>query len=135
MKILTTVLVFYTVLMLGIHLTSWKLMGEWFGTGENWVKRWLPAMRALRVEAFYWLLAMGTWSLWGLAGKALVALFAAIHIALWASVEWNQMQCRIRLGDGVPSRRLTLTVTLFDFVESFALIAVGYSAAVYLFRA
>jgi hypothetical protein len=134
MKILTAVLACYTVLMLGIHLTSWKLMGEWFGSKESWVKGWLPVMRVLRVEAFYWLLALATWSLWASVGKALVALFATIHIALWASVEWSRMQGRIRLGEGAPSRRLALTVTLFDFVEAFALIWVGYSAAAYLFR-
>jgi len=126
------ILIVYTALMLGLHLTSWKLVEEWHAVEDNWVKRWLPAMRVLRVEGFYWLLALGIWPLWPSFTKVLVAVFAAIHIALWIGMEWKRSHDRGLLGDGFLSRKLEIVVTTFDFVEAFALVALGYSAVRFL---
>ncbi|HVA00462.1 MAG TPA: hypothetical protein VMV34_02295 [Terriglobia bacterium] len=125
-------LIIYTALMLGLHLTSWKLVAEWQGAEDTWVKRWLPAMWVVRVEAFYWLLALAAWPLWSSLMEVLVAAFATIHLVLWIGMEWKRSHDRSLPGDGFFSHKLTLVVTTFDFVEAFALIVLGYSAMTFV---
>ena len=134
MLIVATVLVFYTVLMLAVHLSSWKLMESWHSAGKTWAKRWFPSHRAVRFEAAYWLIALIGWPLWGPFAAIVVAVFGAIHIGLWIGLEVKRMRSSLSMADNFSNRTVMFAVATFDFVECFALAVAGYSAALYLFH-
>ncbi len=135
MPALTVILLIYTVLMLGLHLTSWKLLEKWHAAEDSWVRRRLPVMRLLRIEAGYWLLALAVWPWWSFVTKVVVAVFAGIHIALWISTEWKRIHDGTLPGQGALTRKSVLVVTTFDLVEALALITLGYSALSLLLHA
>src|SRR3989304_10262848 len=100
MKVLSALLVLATVAMLGIHLTSWRLVGKWYAREESWVKNHLSPMRVIRGEAVYWSLALAAWPLWtSLVWKILVGLFAAIHLGGWLVAELRRSRLQVGLAD------------------------------------
>jgi hypothetical protein len=130
MRILALALVAYTVVMLVIHLSSWKLLQEWAGAEDSWASRRFSAKVALRVEAVYWLLVLAMWPFWQSAGwKALVAVFAAIHFGAWAAGELRS----VRAG-GMPAlpTKARRFIVGFDLVEAVALVAIAWLAVTWL---
>lgn len=132
MRILAFVLIAYTALMLLIHVTSWKLLQKWAGAGDSWAKRWFPSRAALRVEAVYWLLALAIWPFWPSTGwKAVVAVFAVIHLGAWLVGELRSAR------EGPPSvlpRKAHRFIVAFDLVEAGALVAIAWLAVVNLLQ-
>ncbi len=63
MKILVFVLLAYTAVMLLIHVSTGKLLKEWDGPAESWIKSQFPPQRVLRVEALYWSFSLAIWTL------------------------------------------------------------------------
>ena len=63
-KPFASILLFYALLALAMHLSSWEIVKRRYGEQDSWVKRRLPPMRVLRAEALYWLLGLLAWSLW-----------------------------------------------------------------------
>lgn len=124
MKILAVVIIAYTVGMLVIHLSSWKLLEKW----QRSVGAWFSPGMVLRIEALYWLLVLASWPFWPSAGwKTLVVVFAAIHLGFWMAGELRAM----RLGAlTAPPAKVNRYIVAFDLVEAVALIAIGWFAAV-----
>jgi hypothetical protein len=136
MKLLSAVLVAATLLMLAIHLASWRLVAMWYAGGSSWVHRHLPPLRLIRIEALYWSLTLAAWPLWGtLAWKLLVGIFAGIHIGGWVVAELRRPQLPAGLTDLGNRRVVTLAVTGFDLIEAVALVAVGLGATRYFLSA
>lgn len=132
MRILALTFAAYTVVMLVIHLSSWKLLQRWAGAGDSWTSRRFSAQTALRLEAFYWLLVLVMWPLWPSAGwKVLVVVFAVIHLGAWAVGELR----KVREG-GLPAlpTRARRFIVGFDLVEAVALAAIAWIAVVQLLR-
>lgn len=128
MKILAFVLIGYTAVMLAIHVSSWKLLRLWNGPGESWAKRRFSARTVLRVEALYWLLVLASWPFWPSVGwKAVVVVFAAIHLLAWVAGEARAVH-----AGGSPSlpRKAHRYIVGFDLVEAVALVAVGWLVVV-----
>ena len=135
MKVLSALLVLATVAMLGIHLTSWRLVGKWYAREQSWVKNHLSPMRVIRGEAAYWGLTLAAWPLWtSLVWRILVGLFAAIHLGGWLVAELRRSRLQSMVGDERKQRTVALAVAGFDFVEAFAPIARGGAAAGLLFE-
>jgi len=129
MKILALALIAYTVVMLVIHLSSWKLLQKWAGAEDSWARR---AQVALRVEAAYWLLALAVWPVWPSAGwKALVVGFAAIHLSAWAVGELRSG--RVGPLPAVPQKAHRFIVG-FDLVEAAALVAIVWIGVVQILQ-
>ncbi|HET8635398.1 MAG TPA: hypothetical protein VFL96_00950 [Acidobacteriaceae bacterium] len=132
MRILALALIAYTGVMLVIHFSSWKLLQKWAGAEDLWASRWFSAQVALRVEAVYWLLVLAMWPLWPSAGwKALVVVFAVIHLGAWAAGELRN----VREG-GLPAlpTKARRFVVGFDLVEAVALAAIAWIAVVQALR-
>ena len=119
-----------TLVMLAIHLTSWKLVQAWYGAPGSWVLRRLGPMCVLRMEAAYWALALAAWPLWWSSWlKVVVPACAAIHLAGWGAGEFHRSRVEARPAEERTRQRLVTAVTLFDFVESIVLLAVAWFAA------
>lgn len=130
MKILAFILIAYTAVMLLIHLTSWKLLQKWSGPEDSWTRRRLSAQVVLRIEALYWLLVLASWPFWpSTSWKAVVAVFAAIHLGAWLVGELRS----VRAGppQALP-RKAHRYIIAFDLVEAGALVAIAWFAAVHL---
>lgn len=124
MKVLAFVLIGYTAVMLLIHVSSWKLLKQWDGAGDSWVKRRFSAQVALRVEALYWLLVLASWPFWPSVGwKAVVVVFAVIHLFAWVVGELRA----VRTG-GSPSlpRKTHRYIVGFDLAETGVLVAIAW---------
>lgn len=137
MKILALVIAVYTLPMLLIHVSTTKILKAWSGGVGSWITRHFSPQRALRVEAFYWLLTLLVWSIWQpTAWKVLVALFAAIHLGIWLAAELGKIQLSGEAtGDHEHARRLDRAIIIFDLVEAVVLVAVGSLAVLYLMHA
>lgn len=129
-SILAVVLVAYTAGMLLIHLTSAKLLRKWNGPGNSWAKRRFPPQGILRIEALYWLLILASWPLWpSPAWKAVVVVFAAIHLAVWLAGELQT----IRSGaPTAPPPKAHHFIVAFDLIETIALVAIAWFAVFHL---
>ena len=134
MKYLASILLLYTVLMLAVHFSTWHLLTRWYGPSDSWVKRRLPPLRLLRIEALYWLLALAAWQLWSLRVKVVVGSFAAIHLVVWLAAELRSGRVAGGGLESGPRRPVALAITAFDFVEAFALASLGFLSAAFLFR-
>lgn len=130
MKILPSVLLAYTAIMLLIHVTSWKLLEVWNTPGGSWIKRRFSAQTALRVEALYWLLLLAAWPFWpSAAWKTVVVVFGLIHIGAWLVGERSVIRSGAPPAMPVKARRL---IVAFDLVEAVALVAIAWTTAAYL---
>lgn len=132
MKILASLVIAYTAVMLLIHLTSWELLRRWDAPGNSWIKRWFSAQTALRVEAVYWLLLLASWPFWpSAAWEVVVVAFAVIHIGAWLVGERRA----IRRGAAPASlAKAHRYIVGFDLVEAGALIAIVWSTVLYVGR-
>ena len=129
MKILVFLLLAYTAAMLLIHVSTGKLLKEWDGPAESWIKSHFPPQRALRVEALYWSLSLAIWPLWpSPAWKAVVVVFAVIHLGVWMASELHLI--RLDDGDAPPARtrKTHRLIIAFDLVEAGALVAIAWLA-------
>jgi hypothetical protein len=132
MRILAILIAVYTPAMLLIHLSTAKILKAWNGEASTWIKRRFSPRRALRIEAFSWLLALGAWPLWrGPAWKIGVALFSGIHLAIWLAGGSRL----IHLTAGEDGHDLTgahyRAIVAFDLIEAAVLVAVGGAALLY----
>jgi hypothetical protein len=134
MKIVALIIALYTLPMLLIHLSTAKILKAWSGVASSWIKRQFPPRRALRVEALYWLLSLAAWPLWRAAGwKALVAVFASIHLGIWLASELGKIQLSSEpKGSPADVRRLNRAIITFDLIEAIVLVVVGTLAVLYL---
>lgn len=133
MKSLACVVLAYTAVMLLIHVSTGKLFKEWDRPAESWIKRHFSARRALRVEALYWLLALAGWSLWpSLGWKALVVVFAVIHLGAWGASELHMLRLSVAGGSSAQTCKANNFIIAFDLVEAGALVALGWLAVLYL---
>ena len=129
MNLLVFLLLAYTAVMLLIHVSTGKLLKEWDGPDESWIKSQFSPQRILRVEALYWSLSLAIWPLWpSPAWKAVVVVFAVIHLGVWMASELHL----IHLDDGyAPPARTRKThrlIIAFDLVEAGALVAIAWLA-------
>lgn len=132
-KILVVVLIAYTAAMLLIHLASGKLLQKWSGPQDSWARRRFSPHVALRVEALYWLLILASWPLWpSVAWKAVIVVFAALHLTAWLIGELQAMRSGELTAPPVKSHRL---IVAFDLVEALALLAIAWFAAFHLLPA
>lgn len=132
MKILAVVLIVYSAGMLLIHLSSWKLLEKWKSPEGSWVKRRFPPQLVLRIEALYWLLILASWPLWpSTAWKAMVVVFAAIHLAVWLAGEVQTIRSGVVTAAPPKTRRF---IVAFDLVEAVALVAIAWFAAFHLLQ-
>lgn len=124
MKILAFVLIAYTLVMLLIHLTSWKLLQKWNGPADSWINQRFSAQVALRVEALYWLLVLVSWPFWpSAAWKAVVVAFAVIHLGVWLEGELRRARVGALSSPPVAAHRF---IVAFDLVEAGALVAIAW---------
>lgn len=129
-KILAVVLVVYTAGMLLIHLTSAKLLRKWNSPGDSWAKRRFSPQVILRIEALYWLLILASWPLWpSSAWKAVVAVFAAIHLAGWLA---GELQAARSGTPTAPPPKAHRFIVAFDLVETIALVAIAWFVVFHL---
>ena len=129
MKILVFLLLAYTAVMLLIHVSTGKLLKEWDGPAESWIKSQFPPQRVLRVEALYWSLSLAIWPLWpSPAWKAVVVVFAVIHLGVWMASELHLIH--LDDGDAPPARtrKTHRLIIAFDLVEAGALVAIAWLA-------
>ena len=130
MFLIAIALLLATLIMLGIHLASWKLVQAWYGAPGSWASRRLGPMRVLRFEAAYWALALAAWPLWSSPWmKAVVPALAIIHLAGWGAGEFHRARVEARPADESTRHRLAAAVTVFDLIETFALLAIAWSLA------
>lgn len=133
MKILAVVLIAYSAGMLLIHLMSWKLLAKWTGPGDSWARRRFPPQMVLRVEALYWLLVLASWPFWpSAAWKAVVVVFAAIHLGVWLAGELHNARSGAVIAPPVKAHRF---IVAFDLVETIALVAIAWFAVFHLLHA
>ena len=135
MKVLAFVIIAYTAVMLPIHVSTGKILDAWAGTAGSWIQRRFPPQRALRVEALYWALSLAAWSLWPALGwRVLVAVFAAIHLGIWAAGELHAIH--LNTGDASPSdnRHVHRAIITFDLVEAMMLVAIAWLSVLYVLR-
>jgi hypothetical protein len=122
-----------TIAMLAVHIGSWKLVEAWYGAGGSRLGGVLTPLRVVRGEAIYWVLVLLGWPLWRpLALKVSVATFAAIHCAAWMVGEFKRQQIVAGPAKSSSRRKLAQAITVFDWIETFALLAVGWSAVLAL---
>ncbi|MGH9470067.1 MAG: hypothetical protein ACRD1N_06980 [Terriglobia bacterium] len=134
MTVLAFIIAIYTLPMLLIHVSTAKILEAWGGAGSSRIQQQFPPRRALRVEALYWLLALAAWPVWRAAGwKALVVLFAAIHIGVWLSNEFGKVELSgANARRPAHSARLNRAIIAFDLVEAAMLAAIGILSVLYL---
>lgn len=134
MKFLALIILAYTPIMLLIHVSTGKILKAWNGPDSSWISRRFPPRRALRVEAFYWLLALAGWSLWPSAvWKILVAVFATIHLSFWLAGELRAIRLDGEAGPAPASApRAHQVIILFDSIEAVMLALVALFAVLYL---
>lgn len=138
LKLFALVIIAYTAVMLLIHVSTGWILEAWAGSPSpagSWIQRRFHPRRALRVEALYWaLLSLAAWSFWpSLNWKVVVAVFAAIHLAVWLAGELHA----IRLGGDASlekNRKANRAIIAFDLVEAAALIAMAWLTALYLLQ-
>lgn len=138
MKILALIITVYTLPMLFIHVSTANILKAWSGAPGSWIKRRFSPRRALRVEALYWLLSLAAWPIWRVmtAWKALVVLFAAIHLGVWLGSEFGKLQLNSESGgDSMHSDRFDRAIITFDLIEAVVLLAMATLAVLYLLRA
>jgi len=130
--LLAMVILASTALMLAIHVSAWWLVRSWYGARDSWTGRVLTPIRLLRLEAAYWTLALAAWTLWrSVPMKLLVAVFAALHLAVWMWGELKRREIVASVRSGRPPRYLPAVVTAFDGVETLALLAIGWTAGAF----
>lgn len=136
MEILAFIIAVYTVAMLLIHFSTARILKAWSGAGSGWIKTQFPPRRALRVEALYWLLSLSAWPVWRTAAwKALVVVFAVIHIGVWLGGEFGGLQLHSEGGgDPMHAGRFDRAIITFDLVEAAVLLAMGTLTVLYLLR-
>lgn len=136
MRLLAVLFLAYTIGMLLIHLSTWRLLKAWDRSSESWVKRRLPPQRVLRVEALYWSLSLAglmilpPWpaTIW----KVAIFAFAIIHLGIWMVAELRGFQWT---AQGVPSAgtsKMHRLIIAFDLLEAGALIAIAWSTFRYI---
>jgi len=129
---LAVVILAFTALMLAIHVSAWWLVRSWYGARDSWAGRALAPIGVLRFEAAYWTLALAAWALWrSVPMKLLVAVFAALHLAGWMWGELKRRDSAAGVRSGRPPRYLPAIVTAFDWVETLALLAIGWTAGAF----
>jgi hypothetical protein len=122
MKILILLAISFTALMLLIHVSTWKLFQKWSDPNGAWIKEKFSPQRALRVEALYWLLCLGSWTLWpSSAWKAMVVVLAGIHLGVWAASELHVVPVSALQTQSRKARRF---IVAFDLAEALALLAI-----------
>ena len=131
---LVPIIAAYTLLMLAIHVSTGKILEGWSGPASSWMNRWFPQRRALRIEAAYWVLVIAAWPLWPSHGwKIVVAIFAAIHVAIWLAGEFRLLHYGPSGGSvSGHSRWKNRAIIIFDLIEAIALVGVGWLTTVYL---
>lgn len=136
MTTLALIVAIYTLPMLVIHVSTGKILEAWDGADGSLIKERFPPRRALRVEAAYWILVLAAWPLWRAAAwKALVAIFAAIHIGIWLTNELGKVQISGAPDQQSPHNgRLNRAIVAFDFIEAAMLVAIGVLTILYLAR-
>jgi hypothetical protein len=133
LRLLALILLLYSVLMLAVHLASWRLGEHWARGNDSWANRWLPPRTVLRGEALYWALALGSWPLWSaVVTKVVVAVFALIHIVGWLYTEVGRQPLRPGPASPLASLKARLAVAVFDYIEAFALLGVTFLTAAHL---
>lgn len=133
MSLFATLLLAYIAVMLLIHVSTSRLLREWGGLHESWIKRRFPPQQALRVEALFWLLSLISWKLWPSFGwKAMVAVFAVIHLGIWAASELRVIPLNIGNASSSQTGRTHRIIIAFDLVEAGALLAMAWLTASYL---
>lgn len=136
MTILAFIIIAYTAVMLLIHVSTGQILEAWNGSDGSWIQRRFPPQRALRVEALYWALSLVAWSFWpSLGWKVVVAVFAVIHLGVWAAGELRTI--RLVGGDTPPAEnhKMHRAIIAFDLVEAAALVAIGWLTVLYLLHA
>jgi hypothetical protein len=133
MTIFAFLLLAYTSVMLLIHVSTGKLLKEWDGPAESWIKRQFPPRRALRVEALYWSLCLGTWHLWpSPAWKAVIIVFAVIHLGAWMASELHVFQLNVRDPPSAQTSKTRRLIIAFDLIEAGALVAIAWLSVLYV---
>ena len=133
MRFLAFLLLAYTAVMLLIHVSTAKLLREWGGPTESWIKMQFSPQRALRVEALYWAFSLAGWVLWpSFAWKTMVVVFAAIHLGIWVASELHVIPLNI---GNVPSAQTSKThriIIAFDLAEAVALVVMAWLTLSYV---
>lgn len=133
MKSLAIIILAYTPIMLLIHVSTGKILKAWNGPDGSWISRRFPPQRALRVEALYWLLVLAGWSIWPSSiWKALVAVFAAIHLSFWLTGELRAIRLNGEGDSPSAGARVHRVIITFDLVEAVMLVIVALLAVLYL---
>lgn len=133
MKILGLLIAFYTPVMLLIHVTTSKILVAWKEHPASWISLRFPPQRALRIEGVYWLLALVAWPLWhAVIWKALVALFALIHLGIWGASEFTASGEKGSFFTTSP--KMNQIIVAFDSVEALVLAALEVVAVMFLIR-
>ena len=132
MKALILLAISFTALMLLIHLSTWKILKKWSEPNGSWIKTMFSPQRALRVEAIYWLLCLGGWTLWpSSAWKAMVIVLAGIHLGIWAASELHVVPVSAMQTQSGKTRRF---IVAFDLAEAGALVAILWLVIVHGFH-
>ena len=131
MKIPALLIAVYTPVMLLIHVSTGKILRAWNEQPDSRISRWFTPRCALRVEGVFWLLALAAGPLWqSLVLKVLVAVFSAIHFAIWIAgefrVDWKSDSA---FATSPTWKRI---IVIFDSVEALVLAVLGVVAVSYL---
>jgi len=130
-KVLILLAISFTALMLLIHVSTWKILKEWSEPNGSWIKTRFPPQRALRVEALYWLLCLGGWTLWpSSAWKAMAVVLAGIHLGIWAASELHVVPVSALQTQSGKTRR---SIIAFDLAEAGALVAILWLLIIHWF--
>lgn len=131
MRTLALVITIYTPVMLLIHVSTGRILRAWNEQPDSRISRWFTPRRALRVEGAFWLLTLAAWSLWQpLLWKVVVSLFATIHLAVWAAGEFRG--ARKNFPVFTTSLAMNRIIVVFDLLEAFVLVALGFLAVLSL---
>lgn len=133
MTVLAVVVVAYSAVMLLIHLSTSKILEEWDRPDGSWLQKRFPPQRLLQIEALYWLLALASWPLWSSSPfKAMVIVFAMIHLGIWAAGELHLLRLSLGTSQTNQTGKARRIIIGFDLVEAAALVAIGCFAALSL---
>ena len=126
MKLVTALLLLFTLAMVAVHLTSGQLLRRaWSGR----VPRWLSVLSIFRFEAIYYLGLMG-YVAWQRSRFLLAPLvvMAVLHVAGWALAE-ARPGWLVNAGGQAGRTRILAGVQAFDLAETVVLVYIAWVLA------
>ena len=126
MKLVTVLLLLFTLAMVAVHLTSGQLLRRAWSGGAP---RWLSVLSIFRFEAIYYLGLMG-YVAWQRSRFLLAPLvvMAVLHVAGWALAE-ARPGWLVNAGGQAGRARILAGVQAFDLAETVVLVYIAWVLA------